>query len=58
MGPIPKGTHCRIYVSPHFAIRGRSAFCICEARIRFIPKGAYMRLDAVHAAINAWVPFL
>jgi hypothetical protein len=27
--------------------------CICEARIHFIQKGAYLRLDAVHAAINA-----
>jgi hypothetical protein len=58
MGPNPKGTHCRVCVSSHFAIRGRSPFGICEARIRSIPKGAYLRLDAVHAAINAWVPFL
>jgi hypothetical protein len=26
MGPNPKGTHCRVSVSPRFAIRGRSAF--------------------------------
>jgi hypothetical protein len=49
MGPIPMGSHCRVCVSPRFAIRGCSAFCICEAMIRFIPKGAYPRLDAVHA---------
>jgi hypothetical protein len=58
MGPNPKGTHSHVCVSPRFAIRGRSAFCVCEARIRFIPKGVYLRLDVVHAAINAWVPFL
>jgi hypothetical protein len=50
MGPIPKGTHRHVCVSPRFAIRRRSAFCICEARVHFIPKGAYPRLDAVHAA--------
>jgi hypothetical protein len=58
MGPIPKGTHYRVCVSPHFVIRGRSTFCICEARIGFIPKGVYLRLDVVHAAINAWLLFL
>jgi hypothetical protein len=58
MGPIPKGTHYRVCVSPRFSIRGRSTFGICEARICFIPKGVYLRSDAVHAAINAWVPFL
>jgi hypothetical protein len=52
MGPNPKGTHRHVCVSPHFAIRGRSAFCTCGARIRVIQKGAYLRLDAVHAAIK------
>jgi hypothetical protein len=52
MGPNPKGTHLRVCVSPRFAIRGRSALWICEARICFIRKEAYLRLDAVHAA--AW----
>jgi hypothetical protein len=59
---VPHGSHVRdgwdlfqrkptvASVSPRFAIRGRSTFCICEVKIRFIPKGAYPRLDAVHAA--------
>jgi hypothetical protein len=38
-GPMPKGTRRRVCVLPRFAIRGRSALCICEAGIRFIPKG-------------------
>jgi hypothetical protein len=38
MGPILMGTHRRVCASPRFAIRGHSAFCICEARIRFIQK--------------------
>jgi hypothetical protein len=52
MGPIPKGTHHRVCVSPCFDIRGRSAFCICVARVRFIQKGAYPMLDAVHAVAS------
>jgi hypothetical protein len=58
MEPNPKGTHYRVCVSPHFAICGRSTFCICEARIWFIQKGVYLRLDAIHAMINARVSFL
>jgi hypothetical protein len=38
MGPNLEGTHCRVCVSPRFAICGRSTFCICEARIRFIQR--------------------
>ena len=31
MGPIPKGIHCRVYVSPRFAIREHdSALRTCE----------------------------
>jgi hypothetical protein len=52
MGHIPKGTHYCICVSPSFVMHGRSALCICEARICFIPKGACLRLDAVHAAAS------
>jgi hypothetical protein len=37
MGPIPKGTHRRVCVSPRFAIRGHSVLQKCEVRMHFIP---------------------
>jgi hypothetical protein len=32
MAPNPKGTHCRVCVSPRFAIRGRSAFLYMQGK--------------------------
>jgi hypothetical protein len=58
MGPIPKGTHRRVCVSPRFSTRGRSVLQKCEARMHSIQTESVCGWTLSMQRFYAWMPFI